>query len=324
MNKLIGLYYRSKAYVRQKQISKCGNASVYSMRLKKYGTYRVLSANDSNMLMSQKIKSGEPFLAGRFGSTELLNMRSYDFGGMIGQKYDSDFHFNHLCEWSGFFPQKKELLPDFVAVLKSACQQVDLLAVWYQPFEDYYMRFYMPQLKNVTYLLDFEQWSERNAHWSAALRGKKVLVIHPFVDTIVKQYTKREKLFPNTDILPDFELHTIKAVQTLAGTCDPRFSTWFEALEWMFEETKKIDFDIAIVGCGAYGLPLAAKIKQMGKQAIHLAGATQVLFGIKGKRWEENSEFSYVRKLFNEHWVYPGEEERLRNGDNVEGGCYWG
>ena len=49
----------------------------------------------------------------------------------------------------------------------------------------------------------------------------------------------------------------------------------------------KIDFDVAIIGCGAYGFPLAAKLKQAGKQAIHLAGATQLLFGIKGKRWEE-------------------------------------
>ena len=46
-------------------------------------------------------------------------------------------------------------------------------------------------------------------------------------------------------------------------------------------------FDVAIIGCGAYGMPLAAMLKQAGKQAIHLGGATQLLFGIKGKRWEE-------------------------------------
>ena len=84
-----------------------------------------------------------------------------------------------------------------------------------------------------------------------------------------------------------------------------------------------IEFDIAIIGCGAYGLPLAAKIKKSGKQAIHLAGATQLLFGIKGKRWEENADFSYVRKWFNEEWVYPSDEDKLENGNCVEGGCYW-
>ena len=54
-------------------------------------------------------------------------------------------------------------------------------------------------------------------------------------------------------------------------------------------------FDIAIIGCGAYGLPLAAKLKKEGRQAIHLAGVTQLMFGIKGKRWEENEAFTYVK-----------------------------
>ena len=62
--------------------------------------------------------------------------------------------------------------------------------------------------------------------------------------------------------MPEFELKTLKAVQTIAGEKDERFSTWFEALEYMFEETMKIDFDIAIIGCGAYGMPLAAKLKK--------------------------------------------------------------
>lgn len=268
------------------------------------------------------ILTGKPFLAGRFGSTELLNMRYNDFGGFVGQKYDKNFHFNHLCEWSGFFPQDINLLPRFVDVMKDAAKEVDILAVWFHGFEDYYIKKIMQANLQITYLLDFEPWAG-NVHWSAALKGKKVLVIHPFESTIQSQYEKREMLFPGTDILPEFELHTLKAVQTLAGTIDSRFETWFEALEWMYQEAIKIDFDVAIIGCGAYGLPLAAKIKKSGKQAIHLAGATQLLFGIKGKRWEENDSFAYVKKRFNENWVYPRDEDKLINGNAVEGGCYW-
>ena len=81
--------------------------------------------------------------------------------------------------------------------------------------------------------------------------------------------------------------------------------------------------DVAIIGCGAYGFPLAAKLKQAGKQAIHLAGATQLLFGIKGKRWEENTAFAYVQKFFNDAWVYPSDEDKPKAADKVEGGCYW-
>lgn len=305
MNKLTAIRYRMISKVREYRISKIGSAKRYSDSISKYAGHTILSSNDANKYIYDNLMNNKPFLAGRFGSTELLNIRSFDFGGFIGQKYDRAFHFNHLCEWSGFFPNDIKLLPRFVDEMKTACKELDFLAVWFQPFEDYYIKKIMkPELK-ISYLLDFEPWAD-DFHWSAALEGKKVLVIHPFENTIRNQYRNRDLLFPNTDILPKFELKTLRAVQTLAGTVDPRFSTWFDALEWMYEEAMKIDFNIAIVGCGAYGLPLAARLKQSGKQAIHLAGATQLLFGIKGKRWEANEAFAYVREWFNESWIWIG------------------
>lgn len=322
MNKITAFQYRLKSKIRDKKVLNAGSAKQYAASMKNYAGHLMLTSDQVNQYIHDKIIIGEPFLAGRFGSTELLNMRFYDFGGFIGQKYDKNFHFNHLCEWSGFFPHDINLLPKFVDEMKTACQEVDFLAVWFQAFEDYYIKSLMSTNLEIGYLLDFEPWAG-NVHWSAALKGKKVLVIHPFEHTIQSQYAKRELLFPGTDILPEFELYTLKAVQTLAGTVDSRFNTWFDALEWMFQEAMRTDFDIAIIGCGAYGLPLAARIKKAGKQAIHLAGATQLMFGIKGKRWEENDVFAYVRKWFNESWVYPSDEEKIENGNAVEGGCYW-
>lgn len=323
MNKLVGLIYRIKGKLRQREIKKYGSAKIFSDMKKFYCDFPILSSDDANKFLTEKIQSGKPFLAGRFGATELLNIRSFDFGGFIGQRYDENYHFKQLCEWSGFFPEDRNFLLQFVQIMKDACRQVDFLAVWYQPFEDYYIKHDMPELEAISYLLDFEPWSGQLYHWSAALKGKKVLVIHPFEKTIRYQYEKRAEIFPNSDILPEFELKTLKAVQTLAGTNDPRFTTWFDALEWMYQEAMKIDFDIAIIGCGAYGLPLAAKLKQAGKQAIHLAGATQLLFGIKGKRWEKNDAFAYVRKYFNDAWIYPNDEDGIKNSKKVEGGCYW-
>ena len=85
----------------------------------------------------------------------------------------------------------------------------------------------------------------------------------------------------------------------------------------------KIDFDVAIVGCGAYGMPLCAKLKQAGKQAIQLAGATQILFGIRGRRWDEVPHFQYIRDFYNEAWAYPGDQEKPKGYKTVEDGCYW-
>ena len=88
----------------------------------------------------------------------------------------------------------------------------------------------------------------------------------------------------------------IKAPQTLPGD-SYSFSNWFETLDALTEETYKLDFDIALIGCGAYGFPLASRIKNLGKKSIHLGGATQVMFGIKGKRWDQRSRFM---NLYNE------------------------
>ena len=55
----------------------------------------------------------------------------------------------------------------------------------------------------------------------------------------------------------------------------------------MKAQIDKEDFDICLIGAGAYGFPLAAYVKRKGKKAVHLGGALQLLFGIKGSRWED-------------------------------------
>ena len=127
------------------------------------------------------------------------------------------------------------------------------------------------------------------------------------------------KSFENKEILPIFELRTVKAVQTLAGNkCE--HETWFDALEWMYQETMKEAFDVALIGCGAYGLPLAVKLKRAGKQAVHVGGSLQLFFGIKGNRWDNHE---VIGKLYNEYWVRPSESETIKKADVVEGSCYW-
>ena len=155
--------------------------------------------------------------------------------------------------------------------------------------------------------------------WSKSLGGKKVLVIHPFAESIKSQYGIKDKLWQNPDVLPSFEIKTIKAVVSLAGEKVP-YSDWFEALDSMKAQMDCMDYDIAIIGCGAYGFHLAAHAKRMGKKAVHLGGATQILFGIKGKRWDELPE---VSKFYNDYWVYPSPDETPQNKGRVEGGCYW-
>jgi len=63
-----------------------------------------------------------------------------------------------------------------------------------------------------------------------------------------------------------------------------------------------------------------AHAKSLGSWAIHLGGGTQLLFGIKGRRWEKNP---WIATLGNESWTRPASSETPVNFQHIEGGCYW-
>lgn len=284
----------------------------------KYAGKKMLSLQDGNDLIYSLLSSEEPCMIARYGTVELGIMK-----WRVAQKLNLKHNFDEgnmyvICNNAGFFPKEQEKVKQFADFMLEKSKCVDFIGCLYPPMEDYIIKHYAPQAK-VADLKAVEPWYVE-VPWSRVLKGKKVLVIHPFEISILSQYEKRDKIFEGTDILPEFELKTLKAVQTIAGEKDPRFADWFEALEYMYNEAMKIDFDIAIIGCGAYGFPLAAKLKEAGKKAIHMGGCTQLLFGIKGKRWESNPA---IIKFSNDSWIYPADQERPKNSEKVEGGCYW-
>ncbi len=219
---------------------------------------------------------------------------------------------------AGFFPATENSVEKFISLMINEIPKVDILASYV------YCERYISEMIDdcVKVNLDgFYAPFKFEKPWSRILENKKVLVIHPFIDSISAQYQKRQLLFDNQDVLPEFKsLHLIKAVQSIAGN-ECGFESWFDALDSMKREIDKVDFDIALIGCGAYGFPLTTYVKSLGKIGIHLAGWTQMLFGIYGKRWvEHQSEYS---KFINSHWIRPSKEEVPNQANLVEGGCYW-
>lgn len=83
----------------------------------------------------------------------------------------------------------------------------------------------------------------------------------------------------------------------------------------MIDDISKIDFDVALLGCGLYGIPLSAHIKRMGCQAIYTGGATQIIFGIKGRRWDNLG-------IYNDNWVRAMPEDIPERMQSIEGGCF--
>lgn len=267
-------------------------------------------------IIKEELEKNKPSMIARFGSTEIKAIL-YPNTPSIIQPLFKNRVFTNMQMLSGFFPSNEKTIHQFSEMMYEDMKLLDILGCW--RIEERFLQKHFPTAKRVE-LRALEPYLQEDP-WSIFMEDKKVLVIHPFNATIEKQYqTNRENLFADKRVLPNFKsLETIKAVQTVAGN-DSQFPDWFAALDFMKAEIDKKDFDIAIIGCGAYGFPLAAHVKRMGKKAVHLGGPTQMLFGIKGKRWLDNTAFA---KIINDYFVLPSDEDKIKNATKVEDGCYW-
>ncbi len=289
-----------------------------------------LTGQAASDLIKDTLSADAPCMISRFGSVELsavLNwMAVHDESGSFRKSLKTIFGESQYFWWddwvmsqmsnvAGFFPSNPTNLSKFAEKTLEDVRNIDILGSW--SIGEKLAMDYNSGAK-VVELIDLDPYFHSNP-WTEALGGKKVLVIHPFASSIRSQYQKHNLLFRDARTLPAFDLQTIKAEQTVEGS-ETKFKSWFNALDAMRSAISQKDFDIAIIGAGAYGMPLASHVKDMGKKAIHLGGSTQILFGIKGKRWDERSMY---QNLYNEHWTRPLLEETPKNADMIERGCYW-
>lgn len=159
--------------------------------------------------------------------------------------------------------------------------------------------------------------------WTHYLKNKKILIIHPFIKSFKKQLNNDFQIFKDKKLFDKNQQFVFyKSYQTIAG--NHIHNDWYETFTLICEDIKYIDFDIALLGCGGYGLPLCHFIKtELNKSAIYIGGGLQLLFGVFGNRWE-NSEF--WKKIIEENeckFIKPSEEEICKNSNTIENNCYW-
>ena len=297
------------------------------------GGLPLITNDDANATISKAIQSATPYMIARLGSVEIKPLLYYSelkhfqtsklrklyFAGDIDYIFDKEKYDSYMADIlhnnAGFFPKKTELLGAFADRMLQDIGEMDLCGAW---LNEYLLR---DKFKKNTLFCELGALEPYDyaTPWTESLTGKKVLVIHPFTSTIEKQFNQREKIWANPMILPAFSLSTIRAVQSIAGET-VTYDTWFSALEDMERNMDNLDYDVALIGCGAYGLPLAAHAKRTGHIGIHLGGPLQILFGIKGRRWDN---IPSVSRYYNEYWVRPSENETPERNHVVENGCYW-
>jgi len=277
----------------------------------------------------QRIESGDTFFIGRNGSTELRVLYTWY------KNPETPFPQNLLdtfAKVSGIWPATQESVVKWVAAYSKALGSLDGVAAgWFPPlvkFEQGLLDMHCPAAFR-TPLRSLEPYYVQPDHrWSAALAGKHVAIVSSFADTIQQQLTKSHSLWISHDTLlpPTTVWHPVRSyfppVIASDGPCawPTGITDWNEAVEYLFQKVLKTGARIALVGCGALGIILGARLKDYGVSVIVMGGAIQVLFGIKGKRW---STHSVISTFWNPHWVFPSSDETPGGAGTIEGGCYW-
>jgi hypothetical protein len=273
------------------------------------------SLEESNSRISQLIESKKSFVVGRVGLGGGTAITALTYAR---QPINPQFYI-WVYQTEGFYG-----IPDFnrfAQLYYESIQTSDLQAYWGDPsFPGFmeYENFITPQNQVLINPCSLDAYSFENP-WTQSLAGKKVLIVHSFKDSIDSQLKIKDKIWTNKNVLPDAEYITYKPVQSLGGF-GPHTS-WYDSFDRMCQDISKIDFDVALLAAGGYGMPLSGYIKQhLNKGAIYVGGCLQLFFGIKGRRWDSNID---VTKYYNEYWIRASKDETPSSAPIVEGGCYW-
>ena len=278
------------------------------------------TASETQDMVAQLKSTYEGWFAGKIGTTELLALEFShrwlrpSFLPAASWRRSA----RRLFVDSGVFPVERSQFDGFNRIFLEAIRQADGLYLWQKdPFLQVFEKAVVRQYAEKARPVNGEDLCYRIIHRIHDLRW---LVISPFVHTMKQQLPKLAKIhgiqvgssaFSNISQSCRF-----LACPQFSYLIPTPFSNWTDGLRRLTELALNETFDVALVGAGAWSLPLLANLKMAGKKGLHLGGETQLLFGIKGRRWDGMG-------LYNEHWVRPSPDETPSNFMKKENGCYW-
>lgn len=275
---------------------------------------------EAGPILAEAVRSGRPLAAGKMGLSELKGFLHFlkRSGQPEGGKSPYPRYIVELLHLNaGVFPPDGALFDQFGAIFRDSVRQMDILCSWDLPKElTIFNRFAQNAALVPRKSLDAFYSSEP---WTATLEGRRVLVVTPFTDSVRRQYAQRTLIWKDPRVLPQFTLETVRTPLS-AGLVAPAHKDWVAALDDLKAQMDALDYDVALIGAGAFSLPLATHAKARGKVGVHLGGTTQFLFGVHGGRWKDNPEFA---DYINPHWIRPDETETPRTVQKIENGCYW-
>jgi hypothetical protein len=274
-----------------------------------------------NTIVRLALENDTGALIGRNGSTELELIIDVDASHL----YDC------LRHNAGVFPitHREHLIKWRYAAVDAIRNSDVLVSGWYLPLVDSEQAllrtigFNGPQIP----LRSLEPYYvEPEYQWTQLLSGHRVAVVSSFTQTMQTQIEKKDAIWLNKIVLSntiDWSwVQTGYSPDIAKGKNEwpPGIHSWSEAVDYVVSSVIAEGARFALIGCGGLGMPIAKALKDRGVIAIVLGGAIQVLFGIKGRRWQNHD---IISNYWNDAWVYPSKEEIPSNARIIEGGCYW-
>lgn len=278
-------------------------------------------------ILCELFKSDKPFLIGRNGTIELDVVSRYFFKEHIPdeQKKKLELH-------AGVFPQNH--VDDYCFEYLRSLMNADVMAEgWYAPLkmieQDILDRINKKRTKILLRNLE-PYYVKPELRWTQYLRGRRVAIINSFAKICEEQTympkaiwgEQSESLLAKTTQWIPIQTYYSPALANGKATTEwpAPISSWKEAVDDVVNRVLTEAVDVAIIGCGGMGMIIGSRLKDHGIQCIVMGGSTQLLFGIRGKRWENHDVIS---KFFNDAWVTPSDWYRPANYKTIEGGCYW-
>lgn len=281
------------------------------------------------------IEKRQGFAASKLGNTEkhLLAFR------MLLEKQTSRRQVQILELWlrksaaayAGLFPGEKAFYESYSRVFQEAVSALDVIGISSKTdtgFEgDLVNHFQFPGLLTRYKSLSPDRSipADDSNCFLPALRGKRILIVNPFAKLLAARATR--EIFEGVWRVAGkqfFEPSSVQSIEFPYGFARETWRLYPSTLELQHEveaEIDRRDYDIALIGAGGMGIPLAAHVKQMGKVALVLGGYLQIVFGVKGNRWNTRAEWRDT--YYNEWWIDMPEAYRPKRGDDTGDYSYW-
>ena len=269
--------------------------------------------NKENKFFIGRLSGNESNLCGRILSNQKVNDRLL----------------HEMLHTAGIKFSSTESLKSYVKQYHQACKHSDILAIWsgnmYSQAKSYYdllEKLYPNKPRICAQALEpFYYMEDTNYYFDKLLENKKVLIISSHKKTIEQQLPK------TTHIKPIFhnssELYIYKPPQQNAGNSDGQ--PWTFHMDIMKKELRElkesIDFDIAFVSCGGFGMIICDYIyEELNSSVLYVGGGLQLYFGIMGNRWRQNPNIKP-----NDEWTDVLHEDKPPKLDPhlCELSCYW-